>query len=114
MTYNRGVKTYVFLLIVIPLLAHAQTTVYYCDVNGKKQITDLPCDKLGGVETKRLQGREDLKKKPDPVFQEVMCSMLSSRKKQMMDDQYYRGKPHRMKDMADVENQLRDNDCPQK
>lgn len=103
----------VVFLVVFSVPVTAQTTVYYCNVGGKQQITDVPCDKLGGTETRRLQGGGEGKNpKMDPYFLDMLCNQLYRRKKQILDDQYYRGKPATPAALNPIDDRMREYGCP--
>lgn len=103
------------LILVVVLaaaqIACAQTTVYYCQKDGRQQITDQPCEKSGAVEARRLRGVASVKSDIDPMAQGMVCRFWQGEKKRVMDAQYYRGQPVRPAELNRINEELQKYVC---
>lgn len=103
----------IVLLALVATTANAQSTVYFCEKNGKRTATDVPCEETGSTETRRLEGREK-PKEPEisPVTQEFACPIYQSEKQAILDAQYYRGKPASPARLNDLNLRMQKLRCP--
>lgn len=104
---------YLLIAVLVATTATAQSTVYFCDKNGKRVATDVPCEKTGSIETRRLQGREE-PKEPEisPISRETLCPIYQREKHAILDDQYYRGKPASPARLNDLNARMQKLRCP--
>lgn len=102
-----------FLLTVLATMANAQSTVYFCEKNGKRLATDVPCEETGSTETRRLLGRESPKEPEiDPIVLAKICRIYQTEKQAILDDQYYRGKPASPARLNDLNARMQKLRCP--